>query len=339
MAPESQMDSQIETAFEETISKASLFAGLTSPNPCVGAAALDRKGKILTVQAHERAGELHAEAKVIRELEISGLLHEAHSLIVTLEPCNHAGRTPPCADAIIKAGFRKVYFGAKDPNFHVHGGGAEKLRSSGLEVVSPEELPQVTQEACRSLIRTFAHWVKTGRPWVTMKTAMNSHGSMIPPPGQKTFTSPRSLKLAHSLRKRADAILTGSGTLLADHPEFTVRHVPDHSYGNSPKARWLAILDRRGRIEPAAITQAKQNGFEVYIGKDLEETLQFLGSKGVLEVLVEAGPTLSQAIITEGFWNQHVLIKQGSPSTESGISSIEDTVEIRYRSEQKNKNV
>jgi diaminohydroxyphosphoribosylaminopyrimidine deaminase/5-amino-6-(5-phosphoribosylamino)uracil reductase len=113
--------------------------------------------------------------------------------------------------------------------------------------------------------------------------------------------------------------LTGSGTILADQPLFTVRHVPDHP----GKVRWLAILDRRGRVSSSFITQAERNGFKVHLAQDLDETLRFLGSEGVLEVLVEAGPTLTQAVIEGDFWNQHVLIQSepGAP----------DHLEVRVR--------
>lgn len=325
MSPELSVPTDWEKPFEQIIELAGRFAGLTSPNPCVGAAALTASGHVLSIQAHERAGEAHAEAKVLRDLESRGLEKEAHTLLVTLEPCNHAGRTPPCTKAIANAGIRRVIYGATDPNPRVPGRGAEVLRSAGIEALGPQELLKANAqtkipERCELLIRSFAHWAETGRPWVCVKTAVNLEGNMIPPPGRKTFTSDSSLRLAHALRKRADAVLTGSGTILADQPQFTVRHVPDHP----GKSRWLAILDRRGRVSTSYLSQARLNGFQIHIGSDLSETLRFLGSKDVLEVLVEAGPTLTQTLLEGGFWNEHVLIQQ-----EPGA---EDQVEIRLRS-------
>src|SRR6185437_12882141 len=240
------MEPAIQSAFEQALELAGRYAGATSPNPCVGAAALDSQGRILSLRAHERAGEPHAEARVIAELAQAKPVPDTRpeTLVVTLEPCNHQGRTGPCTDAIIRSGFRRVIYGAKDPNPRVAGGGAAKLLAAGIEVLGPESFADsAIPERCRELIRSFAHWSTSGLPWVTVKTALNQEGSMIPPKGQKTFTSADSLKLAHELRKRADAILTGSGTVLADQPEFTVRHVPDHP----GKVRWVAILDRRGR--------------------------------------------------------------------------------------------
>jgi diaminohydroxyphosphoribosylaminopyrimidine deaminase/5-amino-6-(5-phosphoribosylamino)uracil reductase len=169
--------------------------------------------------------------------------------------------------------------------------------------------------ACKELIRPFCHWSRTGLPWVVIKTAWTEDGgtpTMIPPPGQKTFTSAESLTLAHLLRRRADAILTGSGTILADWPEFTVRHLPEHQdILNKNKKRIITILDRRGRVPAKWLQEAQNRGLEVLVRPDLEEALSELGQRGVLEVLVEAGPALAAALLSKSLWNKHVLITQG----------------------------
>lgn len=128
---------------------------------------------------------------------------------------------------------------------------------------------------------------------------------MIPPPGQKTFTREKSLRLAHELRKRADAIITGSGTVLADNPEFTVRHVLDHP----GKRRWLAILDRRGRVPESYLEAARGRGFAVFKLASLEQGLKDLAALGAVEVLVEAGPAVTQACLAASLWNRHVVIR------------------------------
>ena len=281
-------------AFQAAIQKAQQFVGATAPNPPVGAVAVDRHGRILSVQAHERAGTGHAEAKVIADLRERGLLAEVDTLFITLEPCNHHGRTPPCTEAILASAIRKVVYGVKDPNPRVAGQGALRLQAAGIDVSECAD-PEL-RKACEELIRPFAHWATTGLPWVVVKTALTADSSMIPPPGQKTFTSPESLRLAHELRRRADAILTGSGTVLADRPEFTVRLVPDHPLvASGLKKRRLVVMDRRGRTPAEWIRQAESRGFEVLIRTDLQDTLKELGKMGVLEVLVEAGPELSSA--------------------------------------------
>src|SRR6185437_3915796 len=129
MKTETVISPAIQDAFKQALALAARYAGATSPNPCVGAAALDPSGKILTVQAHERAGEPHAEARAISELADLGARSRADTLVVTLEPCNHRGRTGPCTEAILKTSFRRVIYGAKDPNPRVAGGGADRLRA------------------------------------------------------------------------------------------------------------------------------------------------------------------------------------------------------------------
>ena len=313
-------------SFQVALALARQFVGATAPNPPVGAVAIDRWGNILSVQAHERAGSAHAEAKVLADLAQRGLIDQIDSLFITLEPCNHLGRTPPCTEAILTAKVKHVIYGAPDPNPRVAGQGAERLRAAGVRVQLCAD-PDL-RASCEELIRPFSHWATTGLPWVVVKTAHLASGSMIPPSGLKTFTSASSLKLAHQLRKRADAIITGSGTILADRPEFTVRHVPDHLIVTSgAKPRVLVVMDRSGKTPSDWIDAARDRGFEVLIRQDLEETLVELGKRGVLEVLVEAGPTLSAAVVSSSLWNQHVLITQQNP--EAHTEASQDRIEIK----------
>lgn len=293
-------------ALKLALEEARKFVGSTSPNPPVGAAALDENGQILSIRAHEKAGSPHAEALVLHDCEKQHLLHQLHSLVITLEPCNHFGKTPPCTEHIIqvakKSPLNTIYFGTTDPNTQASQLSTEHLRSAGLEVINLES------EECKQLIAPFAHWTSTKKPWITLKTAYDQNGSMIPPPGQKTFSSPEALRYAHLLRKSSDAILTGSGTVLADLPLFTVRHVPDHP----DKTRWLALLDRRHRLQHQSLQNWMQeraaDGFKVIITQDLEETIDFLGKQGVVELLIEAGPTLTQTVLSQDLWNRHVII-------------------------------
>jgi diaminohydroxyphosphoribosylaminopyrimidine deaminase/5-amino-6-(5-phosphoribosylamino)uracil reductase len=297
--------SQAETLYA-SVGAAARYRGATSPNPPVGAAALDANGRLLGIAAHERAGTPHAEAKLIAELRAQGKLAEVHTLLITLEPCNHTGRTPPCTRAILEAGIPHVIYGAPDPNPRVAGGGAQALREVGVNV---ELVTDATaREACAELIAPFKRWSTTGLPYVTVKTAWTGN-SMIPPQGRKTFTSEFSLKLAHELRRRADAIITGSGTVLADDPEFTVRRVPDHP-GRRP--RILVVMDRRGRVPADWLNQAENRGFEVWVRHDAREAIKELGECGALEVLVEAGPSLSGFFLSEGLWQEHVLIRKSN---------------------------
>ncbi|HUY67698.1 MAG TPA: bifunctional diaminohydroxyphosphoribosylaminopyrimidine deaminase/5-amino-6-(5-phosphoribosylamino)uracil reductase RibD [Alphaproteobacteria bacterium] len=275
------------------------WLGATSPNPAVGAVALDESGEVIAVAAHRKAGEGHAEGALLEICRAQNLLPRVDTICVTLEPCNHQGRTPPCTEAIIAAGIRHVVIGTRDPNPHVKGGGAAYLRQRGVEVIEG-----INENECRQLLAPFSYFVQAGRPFVTVKRAFDGKGSMIPPPGQKTFTSNDSLRFAHLLRKKADAILTGSGTILADHPLFTIRHVEDHL----GKRRFLAILDRRGRVPADYLAEARGRGLDPLIYKDVQAALADLADKGARDVLVEAGPALSQAILDSHPWAMSVII-------------------------------
>lgn len=306
-----------EQAMRMAINAAEQFLGNTAPNPPVGAIALDKQGKVLLGAGHQQAGGPHAEAKVLELAGKLGKLAAIETLVVTLEPCNHQGRTPPCTDAILRnKQIRRVVIGCRDPNASVKGGGAERLREAGIEVIE-----SVLENECRFLIRAFAKKMRTGHPYVTLKAAFTNKGSMIPPQGQKTFTSPASLVFAHELRKRSDAIWTGSGTVLADLPELNVRNVADHP----GRKRFLVLSDRRRQIPPGWLARAEKNDFVPHFADSFEAGLDFLGKNGALEVLVEAGPALRQAWLESGLWDESVVITQGKDD--------EDDVEVEFRSE------
>lgn len=300
----------IADAFARAIAAAADYAGATAPNPPVGCALLDSSGDILAVEAHRKAGDLHAEARAIAACRTAGTIDRIDTVIVTLEPCNHHGRTPPCAEAILSTPARQVWIAETDPNPRVDGGGAARLAAAGLSVrfLSDLDHPDAGRLAADAerLIAPFAKWVTTGLPFVTVKQAQDETGSMLPPIGRKTFTSETSLTLAHRLRRRADAILTGAGTILADNPEFTVRRLPDHP----GKSRILAILDRRGRVSPDYLTEAARRGLQPKLFADISDALPRLGAEGVHEVLVEAGPTLTAAILATDLWDEHIVIKK-----------------------------
>ncbi len=299
-------------AFSRALDQARVHEGATGPNPPVGCVLLDAQGQELATGAHRRAGLPHAEAEAIAQARAADLAEEVDTVVVTLEPCNHHGRTPPCAEAILTTGARQVWIACRDPNPQVAGGGAERLRAAGLSVKFLSELdhplaPSLLVEADR-LLAPFSKRVRTGLPFITIKQAISTSGSMMPDTAQKTFTSAASLELAHRLRRRADAILTGSGTVLADDPLFTVRLVPDHPH----KQRMLILLDRRRRISKAYLDAAGRRDFSVILADDGREALEMIGAAGGMEVLVEAGPTLTAHLLEAGLWDEHVLIEQAA---------------------------
>jgi diaminohydroxyphosphoribosylaminopyrimidine deaminase / 5-amino-6-(5-phosphoribosylamino)uracil reductase len=307
-------------AMKLALSEAQKFEGATAPNPPVGCVLLDKDGNVLSVAAHQKAGTLHAEALAIKQCAERELIH---TVVVTLEPCNHTGRTGPCAEAILATPAKNVWIGMADPNPHVAGGGADRLRKAGLKVqfLNQTDAPKLKSDLQR-LIAPFTKRVTQGLPWVTIKQAVNAQGSMIPPIGQKTFTSQSSLILAHQLRRRSDAIITGSGTVLADDPHFTVRLVED--FAN--KKRNLVLFDRRRRIPRSYLDAAIARGFEISFADDLLVTLKHLAEQGALEVLVEAGPSLTQSFFDSNLWDEHVLITRGDPDQIQIIQNKESHV-------------
>ncbi len=324
---------RVIAGFSDALAAAEAYAGATAPNPPVGCVVLDAAGTTLAIGAHQRAGQAHAEAAALAACYETGVAGRIHTLLVTLEPCNHHGRTPPCVEAILASPARRVWIATPDPNptarwidVYCDRGAFDEAeardilragRDAGLDVrfLSDLEHPEAADlvRRARRLIAPFALWARERRPWLTVKQAINRQGDMIPPPGQRTFTSESSLSLAHALRRRADAIITGSGTVLADAPAFTVRRTPDPR----PFSRRLAILDRRRRTPPDYIAAAEARGFRVSLHDALPSLMSDLAADGVLEALVECGPTLLASVLETELWDEHVVIRQADRAGEA----------------------
>lgn len=279
--------------------------GKTSPNPCVGAVVV-REGRVVGRGWHRRAGEPHAEINALTE---AGELAAGATIYVTLEPCHHQGRTPPCSAAILAAGLRRVVFGMSDPN-PVAGGGGAYLADHGLEV-----LPGVLAPECRRLNLPFCKRVTTGRPWVLLKAAVSLDGRIATAAGRsKWITGEPARRVVHRLRCQSDAILVGAGTVLADDPSLTTR-LP----GRRGRDPLRVILDSRlqtpatarvvahhsaaatwifcgPEVEPARRRQLQRPGVEIRRvglapdgGLRLTEVLDQLGAAGITTLLVEGG--------------------------------------------------
>jgi len=189
--------------------------GRTSPNPAVGAVVV-RNDQVVSRGFHARAGEAHAE---VNALNRAGELARNATIYVTLEPCNHTGRTPPCTRAILDAGISRVVIGMADPNPHVDGGGARFLADRGLEVVTG-----VLEAECRAINRPFIKHITTGRPWVTLKAGMSLDGKLATATGHSAWiTNEKARRAVHHLRNRYDAIMVGRQTALVDDPSLTAR--------------------------------------------------------------------------------------------------------------------
>lgn len=192
--------------------------GRVEPNPMVGCVVLDASGRVAGLGHHRAVGGPHAEVEAIAS---AGERARGGTLLVTLEPCNHRGRTGPCTEAILDAGVARVVYGQADPN-PVAGGGAARLAEAGLDVVRRDDLPEV-----RRLNQPFIHRIRTGRPWVVAKWAQTLDGKITGGAGDgRWISSGLSRRLVHRERGCCDAILTGIGTVLADDPLLNVRDVP-----------------------------------------------------------------------------------------------------------------
>lgn len=253
--------------------------GQTSPNPAVGAVIV-RDGEVLAQGYHQRAGLPHAEIEALRALKKPELARGA-TIYVTLEPCSTHGRTPPCVEAILKAGLKRVVIGAIDPNPSHAGRGIEILRAGGVKVTSG-----ILEQECRELNAAFNHWIVTGTPLVIAKAGMSLDGRLSRPPGEgQWLTSPASRNDAQKLRAKVDAILVGAETVRADNPRLTVRGIA------GARQPWRVVLTRSGKLPKDAhlFTDEHRERTLIYRGKSLRSVLKDLGSRQITSVLIEGG--------------------------------------------------
>jgi diaminohydroxyphosphoribosylaminopyrimidine deaminase/5-amino-6-(5-phosphoribosylamino)uracil reductase len=262
-----------------------------SPNPMVGCL-LVRDGNVIAEGWHHRAGEPHAEIEALRGVDARGA-----TMIVTLEPCNHHGRTPPCADAIIAAGITRVVIAMRDPH-EVASGGVEKLREAGIEVITG-----VLEPETRKLNEVFIHAVTHHRPFVILKAGMTLDGKLATITRQSRWiTSEGGRQKSLELREQYDAILTGGGTIRDDNPMLTRRL----GLASTPWTR--IILDRR-RIVPAHATVLTDGGATLHITEDvdLDALLADLYSRGIQSVIIEGGSNVFSEFIRRGLWQKMIV--------------------------------
>jgi len=294
--------------------------GRTSPNPAVGCVIV-RNGEIVGEGWHRKAGTPHAEVHALCQ---AGDRARAADVYVTLEPCSHHGRTPPCAEALIKAGVARVFAGMKDPNPLVSGRGLAMLRQAGISVECG-----VLEEECRLLNEAFLKHVTTGLPFVILKSAMTLDGKTATASGDsKWITCEESRRYVHTLRSRVDAIMVGVGTVLADDPQLTCRMVRGKDphrivvdsrlrtpptaalfHLDSPAKTILATIERDP--EKNAVIQglaAETLLCEEEEGRvDLADLFRRLGARGVQSILLEGGRELVGAAVRKGLVDKYLL--------------------------------
>ncbi len=298
--------------------------GRTSPNPCVGAVIV-KDEKIISRGYHKKAGGPHAEIHALRK---AGEQTAGSTIYVTLEPCNHTAKTPPCSHAVVAAGIKRVVVGMKDPNPLVNGSGNTYLLEHGLEVLSG-----VLEKECIEINRPFIKHISTGRPFVVMKAGMSLDGKLnyqAGVPGK--MTGEKSHRRLHELRNTLDAILVGSGTVIADNPSLTTRFVKNgrdpvrvildstlslsleskvlHLKSSAPTIIFCSASSDKTKLE----ILSKMNGVLVQTvsyktgeGLSLDEILMYLGKMGICSLLVEGGTAIHSSFLKNALVDRVML--------------------------------
>jgi len=304
---------------------ASRAKGETSPNPMVGAVIVKGR-RIVGKGYHHRAGQPHAEVLALRR---AGEKARGATLYLNLEPCDHFGRTPPCTQAILDGGIKKVVVGMMDPNPLVSGRGIGRLRKAGVDVQVG-----LLREECRNLNAPFIKYMKTGMPLVTLKAAISLDGKVATRSGDSRWiSSQESRNYVHRLRAGMDAVMTGIGTVLKDDPLLSVRlpgrqavhqplrvivdshlRIPFHSQLVQTAKRYPTLVVTTRAAPAGKIERLKKRNVEVVVMKkdvhgrvNLKALLGELGRRGILSVLLEGGPTLNASVLGEGLVDRLIL--------------------------------
>jgi diaminohydroxyphosphoribosylaminopyrimidine deaminase/5-amino-6-(5-phosphoribosylamino)uracil reductase len=327
--------------------------GATYPNPCVGAA-VAVAGRVVAVARSDRTGGPHAEVRALRK---AGAAAKGCTLYVTLEPCDHHGRTPPCTAAIIDAKVRRVVVGVRDPAAHVAGRGVRRLRRAGIEVVEG-----VLADQCRSVHEHYLHHATTGLPFVTLKSAASLDGRIAVRTGDSRWiTSEASRRIGHRLRAWHHAIAVGVDTVLADDPRLDVRLVQGvapipvvfdsrlrlHRARTPPRlVRAGTLVLHTARASAAARRALARTGVElveVDAGADgrvdVGSALQALGDRPIRSLLVEGGGALLGAFVHATAWQSWQwfcaprILGEGVPAVAGvGWDSVADAPRVRIES-------
>ena len=249
-----------EEYMQRAIELALRGSGWVNPNPLVGAVVV-REGRIIGEGWHPAFGELHAERQALADCCQRGEETAGATIYVTLEPCCHTGKTPPCTEAIIEAGIERVVMGAPDPNPKVDGGGIAQLEAAGIEVVQG-----VLVEECQEVNKAFFHYIETGKPYVVLKCAMTLDGKIATRSGKsKWITGPVARRRVHEDRQRYAAIMVGVNTVIKDDPQLTCR------------------LDDFAPAEAEAAEQVSEERYEAMLEQELAEDEAILEGEGAAE--------------------------------------------------------
>ena len=339
---------------KEALALAERGRGAAHPNPFVGAV-LVRNNAIIARGAHDYFGGPHAEVSAIRRIPANRV--KGSTLYVTLEPCSHFGKTPPCADLIISCGIRRVVIGSKDPNPLVCGRGIRRLKAAGVEVTEG-----VMEKEAAALNKDFAFWIRRKRPYVTVKAAQSLDGKIATRAGRsKWITGIAARRFGHRLRSRHDAVLVGLNTVLADNPRLDARladtrrdpiRIVLDSFLRSPlSSRFLKGAPRERiwvvttRKAPPARIRAMEKKAVVIVAKeknpgriDWNDLLARLGRRGLVNLLIEGGAktigsAFSQKVVREVYFFVAPIIIGGRDAPGSvgdpGIRFLKEAPRLR----------
>ncbi|OIO87527.1 MAG: riboflavin biosynthesis protein RibD [Candidatus Aquicultor secundus] len=308
---------------KRAVELAEMGRGTTSPNPMVGALIL-KDGRVIAEGYHQKAGEPHAEINAFNNATEDV---EGATMVVSLEPCNHHGRTPPCSEAIINAGIKKVIVGMIDPNPKCAGGGIKRLRDAGIEIEYG-----VLSDVVAKQNEVFIKYITTGRPFVVLKAAVSLDGKIAQSPERATaITGEAARKRAHELRNQYDAIMVGIGTVTVDNPQLTTRlerentrnpvriivdskaRIPLSSKIVSTAHDVRTIIATTSFASLANIEDLKVRGLEIikletWDGTvDVELLLEELGSREISSILVEGGGKLAASFVKAGLVDKYMI--------------------------------
>ena len=300
-----------EKYMRRALQLARLGVGRTSPNPMVGAVIVALDGAIIGEGWHRKCGEAHAEVNAVASVKDASLLKDC-TIYVTLEPCSHYGKTPPCANLLIERGIPRVVVGCLDPFPAVAGRGVAMLREAGVEVVTG-----VLEQECRTLNKRFMKAHTSGRPWVQLKWAQTADGFIGVPPelGENPLrmSTPVTMNLMHRQRALCDAIVVGATTANIDNPSLTTRYWP----GNNPLrvvlSHELSLGDNLKLLTdglPTIIYNSLRDEVKGPVQwvktdcNDVRSWLQDLYRRGVTSVMVEGGAQVLRQLIDQGQWDE-----------------------------------
>jgi len=321
-------------AMHRAVRLAALGMATTRPNPVVGAVVLDPSGAVVGQGWHQRPGCAHAEVLALAE---AGVGARGGTVVVTLEPCNHTGRTGPCVRALIDAGVRRVVVAVEDPTEEARGG-AGSLRAAGVDVETG-----VLAAAAEAVNVRWLTAVRRARPWVVWKVAATLDGRVAAPDGtSRWISSPESRADTHALRATCDVIIAGSGTVLADDPALTVRDADDNPVPDQPLR---VVVDSHGSTPPGA--RVRDQAAETWVATaadvgadpdgrvDLTNLLHELHRRGHVVALLEGGPRLAGSFLRHGLVDEFVaylapsLLGAGRPALEgTGVATLADALAL-----------